>query len=109
VVVCGDDVGEVRRIAAACGDGPVVVACAAARDAAVDAVLAEQDLVLVAAAEGSAVLVDVALDGLAGLGVPARALALPAGAAPARALAASGIGLLPPLRAVVEAAVEGAG
>jgi hypothetical protein len=106
VVVVGGDAGEVRRIPAAAGAAPVVLVCAGARDAAVDAVLAEQDLVVVAAADGSGALVDAALDGLAVLGVPARALALPAGGAPARAFAAAGIALLPPLRAVAEAAVE---
>lgn len=108
MVVEAEGAGEAARVAAASGDVPVVLAVAVPRDGLVDEALVQQDAVLVAArSDEPAALLSLAVDGLEALGVPARPLALPDGAAPARALAAAGIALLPPLRAAVEAALDG--
>jgi hypothetical protein len=99
---------EVARVLAAAGDAPAVVVLAGARDGAADAVLRDQDAVVVAVpAESDWPVAELALSGLARLGVSGRTLELPSGAAPARALAASGVALVPPLRGPVEAALEG--
>jgi hypothetical protein len=87
-VVVAPGLADVRRIAAVAGPAPVVVALAGPRDAAVDALLREQDAVLVAGADG-AVLTELALEDLALTGIPARAVAVPVGAR--RVLAASGL------------------
>jgi hypothetical protein len=76
-----------RRTEAAIGDVPSVLALARPRDATVDAVLAERELLIVAAEPGSP-LEAVALDDLAHLAVPTRACQPPAaGAARLAALA----------------------
>jgi hypothetical protein len=99
---------EAARVDAAAGDVPVVTVLAGPRDATADALLRDQDLILVALpADGDEAVADLALDGLAPLGVPARALRLPPAPAAVRGLAASGVAVLPPLRAAVEAALEG--
>jgi hypothetical protein len=106
VVALGEDAGaEATRVGAACPEVPVVCALAGPRDAALDGLLLAQERVLVAVAPADPpALAEVALGGLAALGARAEALSVPAGAGPARALAAAGVALLPPLRAAVEAA-----
>jgi hypothetical protein len=97
-----DDAGTeaarlVRHAEAAAGDVPSVLALARPRDAAVDALLAERELIIVAADPGSA-LETVALDDLAELPVPARACPPPAaGAARLTALAGLRASGVPPL------------
>jgi hypothetical protein len=82
-----------------------VLALGGGRDVAFDALLREQDLVLVALRpEAGAALAALALDGLAALGVPAGSCPLSA-AAPARALAAAGAVALPALRDALEHAI----
>jgi hypothetical protein len=87
-----DDAGTeaaalVRHAEAAAGDVPSVLALARPREAAIDALLAERELIIVAADPGSA-LAAAALDDLDGLPVPARACSPPAaGAARLTALA----------------------
>jgi hypothetical protein len=76
-----------RHAEAAAGDLPVVLALARPRDAAVDAVLAERELLVVAAAPGSP-LARAAADAAAPLRIPIRACApLPPGAPRLAALA----------------------
>jgi hypothetical protein len=76
-----------RNAEAACGDVPVVLAIARPRDAAVDAVLAERDLLVVAASPESPLAGAAGAD-VSALGVPARACApLPPGAPRLAALA----------------------
>jgi hypothetical protein len=75
-----------------------VLAVGGPRHACFDALLGEQDLVVVATRAGAdPVLARVAVDGLERCAVPACACETPADA-PARALAAAGIGLLPSAR-----------
>jgi hypothetical protein len=112
IVKLGADLGEAAaeavRAGAAAGDVPAVTVLAGPRDEAADAVLRSQDLVLVAIADGSDPAVgDLAVDGLSPLGVPAAAIEVPPTPAPVRALAASGVAVVPPLRSAVEGGLEG--
>jgi hypothetical protein len=102
----GEAAPEAVRALAAAPEIPAAVVLAGARDEAADGLLRAQDGVIVALpAEAGEAVADLALAGLAPLGVPARALTLPPTPAPARALAASGIAAVPPLRGAVEAAL----
>jgi hypothetical protein len=95
---------EARRALAAAGSAPAVLALGGPRDAAFDALLADQDLVVVATAGGAdAVLARLVV---AGLQETRRACVceLPAAHA-ARTLAAAGIGLLPSARRALAVAV----
>jgi hypothetical protein len=88
---------DARRVLAAAGSAPAVLALGGPRSAAFDALLAEQDLVVVGSrAEAGSVLVQLALADLAGA-VRACACELPA-SAPARSLAAAGLALSPSVR-----------
>lgn len=101
---------EAVRVGAACPDASVVSVLAGARDDSLDRLLLAQDRVLVARSpDDPPALLELALDGLGGLGARAEVLAVPAAAGPARALAAAGVALLPPLRSAVDAALEGVG
>lgn len=92
-----DAVLQARRVLAAAGAAPAVLALGGPRSAAFDALLAEQDLVVVGIRSGAdPVLAQLAVDGLAGT-VPACACEVPA-AHPARSLAAAGLTLLPSAR-----------
>jgi hypothetical protein len=86
-----------RRALAAAGAAPAVLALGGPRAAAFDALLAEQDLVVVGARSGTdPVVTRLAVAGLAGA---ARACACEVPAArPARSLAAAGVALLPSAR-----------
>jgi hypothetical protein len=86
-----------RRALAAAGAAPAVLALGGPRAAAFDALLAEQDLVIVGARSGAdPVVTRLAVAGLAGA---ARACACEVPAArPARSLAAAGVALLPSAR-----------
>lgn len=101
VVAVSAGIDEAARAAAA-SDAPAVLAVAGPRDERVDAVLRSQDRVLAA---GDGLVAELAAQGVAADGVPARTLALPRAPA-ARALAASGIVLAAPLRPVVLAALR---
>ena len=81
---------------------PAVVVVAGPRDERVDAVLTGQDRAI---AVGDGAIADLAAQSGAALGGPAGTLALPSAPA-ARALAASGVALVAPLRAPVEEAVR---
>ena len=98
---CDDAATEARRVvaAAASADGaPTVLALGGPRAGAFDTLLAEQDLVVVAARSGAApVLARLAVQGLTAEAVCACACDVP-GAAPARALAEAGLLLLPSAR-----------
>jgi hypothetical protein len=97
----------IRAVAAARGV-PGVVVLAGARDESADELLRAQDRVLVAAgAHADAHVATLAVAGLARLGVAVEVVELPAVPAPARALAASGVAVTPPLRGAVEAALHG--
>ncbi|HEX8084257.1 MAG TPA: hypothetical protein VF529_08200 [Solirubrobacteraceae bacterium] len=97
---------EAIRANAAAGDVPTVVVLAGAREDRMDGLLRDQDAVLVALPEpADGAVADLALAGLADLGVPAEILAIPATSAPIRALAGSGLAALPPLRAPIDAAL----
>lgn len=86
-----------RRALAAAGAAPAVLALGGPRAAAFDALLAEQDLVVVGTRRGAdPVLTRLALAGLAGA-VRACACEVPA-ANPARSFAAAGVALLPSAR-----------
>jgi hypothetical protein len=86
-----------RRALAAAGAAPAVLALGGPRAAAFDALLAEQDLVVVGTRRGAdPVLTQLAVAGLAGA-VRACACEIPA-AHPARSLAAAGVALLPSAR-----------
>jgi hypothetical protein len=92
-----DAVSQARRVLAAAGAAPAVLALGGPRSAAFDALLVEQDLVVVGVPSGSdPVLARLAVDSLAGA-VPACACEVPA-AHPARSLAAAGLTLLPSAR-----------
>jgi hypothetical protein len=93
---------EIARLAAAADPAPCVAALAGPRDERVDALLAAQDRVLVHAPDD---LADIAVESVAPL-APARRLELGAAPATARALAASGLALVPPVRAAVEEALR---
>jgi hypothetical protein len=98
---CEEAASQALRVSAAAGSAPTVLALAGPRVAAFDALLAMQDLVVVAVAPAS----DAALARLATSGLE-RALtcALPP-ADPARALAAAGLALLPSTRRALAAPV----
>ena len=82
-------------------DVPAAVVFAGPRDDGADVLLRAQDAVLVAAGDDQ-VVAELAVDGLAGIGVRARTLGVPAEmSAAARALAAAGVVVLPPLRAAL--------
>jgi hypothetical protein len=86
-----------RRALVAAGAAPAVLALGGPRAAAFDALLAEQDLVVVGARNGAdPVLTRLAVAGLTGA-VRACACEVPA-AHPARSLAAAGVALLPSAR-----------
>jgi hypothetical protein len=88
---------EARRVLAAAGAAPAVLALGGPRRAAFDALLADQDLVVVGTRSGAdPVLARLAVEGLAGA-VCACACEVPE-ARPARVLAAAGITLLPSAR-----------
>jgi hypothetical protein len=93
-----------RRVLAAAGAAPAVLALGGPRTAAFDALLADQDLVVVGTRSGAdPVLARLAV---AGLGGPGRACACEVPATlPARALAAAGVTLLPSARRALAGAV----
>jgi hypothetical protein len=101
-----DAASDARRAGAAAGTAPVVLALGGPRVAAFDALLAEQDVVVIATAPGT----DPALARLAvaGLGCEyARACVCEVPPAqPGRALAAAGLTLLPSARRALARAVE---
>jgi len=72
----------IRRVEAAAGNAPSVLAVLGARDAAVDALLADRDLAVLAAEPGSAIA-DLAEADLAALGMTVHACSAPSGG-PAR-------------------------
>jgi len=99
-----DVVLQARRVLAAAGAAPAVLALGGPRSAAFDALLAEQDLVVVGIRRhADPVLTRLAVDGLTGA-VPACACEFPA-AHPARSLAAAGLMLLPSARRALADAV----
>jgi hypothetical protein len=100
-VALRDGIDEGIRAAAA-GAVPAVLVVAGPRDERVDAVLRGQDRVL---AVGEGAVAELAARSVARLGVPAETLELPTAPA-ARALAASGVALVAPLRARVEEALR---
>ncbi|MEA2255494.1 MAG: hypothetical protein QOG35_1539, partial [Solirubrobacteraceae bacterium] len=88
---------EARRVLAAAGAAPAVLALGGPRAGAFDALLADQDLVVVGTRSGAdPTLARLAVAGLAG-GVRACACEVPA-AHPARSLAVAGVALLPSAR-----------
>lgn len=89
---------EAARVVAA-PTPPCVTVIAGPRDERIDALLRTQDHVLVDAEEAIA---DLALTSLAAADVPARRVEISTAPAAARALAAAGVALVPPLRATVE-------
>lgn len=89
---------QARRVLAAAGDAPTVLALGGARVAAFDELLAEQDLVVVATPNGTdPALARLALAGLASGATTARVCEVPSGRA-ARSVAAAGLALLPSTR-----------
>jgi hypothetical protein len=91
---CEEAASQALRVGAAAGGAPTVLALAGPRAAAFDALLAMQDLVVVAVAPAA----DAALARLATVGLE-RALTCPVPPAdPGRALAAAGLALLPATR-----------
>jgi hypothetical protein len=101
-VQCEQAAVEALRVAPVAGEAPTVIALAGPRAAAFDALLAEQDLVVVAVAAGS----DPALAQLAVAGLQrAVACAVPPAHA-GRSLAGAGVALLPSARRGLAAAVE---
>ena len=93
----GEAAAHVRRVSAAAGAAPVVLALGGPRVAVFDEILAEQDLVVVATASGT----DPALARLALAGLQAateRACVCEVPARSARSLAAAGVALLPSAR-----------
>jgi hypothetical protein len=102
----GDAAAEAGRASAAAGAAPVVLALGGPRVAAFDALLAEQDVVVVATAPGTdPALARLAIAGLAG--EHARACVCEVSPAhPGRALAAAGLTLLPSARRALAAPVE---
>ena len=98
---------EVARAAAAAGDFPCVTALGAPREDELDSLLRVQDRVLVAAGpETDPVIARLALESVSPIAASEGTLELPAAPA-ARALATAGVALVPPLRAHVDAALEG--
>jgi hypothetical protein len=98
--------GQARRVIAAAAAAPVVLALGGPRAATFDALLAEQDLVVVATARGSdPALARLAVAGLSSGSVRACVCEVPS-ANPARTLAAAGLTLLPSARRALAAPVE---
>lgn len=93
---------EALRVMAATGAAPAVLALAGPRAAAFDALLDEQDLVVVAVAAGS----DPALARIAVAGLQRGVACEVPPAHPGRSLAAAGIALLPSVRGALAAPVE---
>lgn len=109
VRVVGSDcqaASDARRVLAAAAHAPAVLALGGPRSVSVDALLADQDLVVVAARAGAdPVLTRLAVDGLS---AAVRACRCEVPAAPvARALAAAGLVLLPSARRALAAPLEG--
>jgi hypothetical protein len=101
-----DAAAQARRAAAAAGPAPTVLALGGPRGAAFDALLAEQDLVVVATrGDADPALAQLALDGLAGAAVRACLCEVPP-AHPARSLAAAGVALLPSARRALASALS---
>jgi len=109
LVVLAGDAGpagaEAARVAAALGAEPAVTVLAGPRDEGVDTLLAGQDRAVVAAAGAEDAVADLAASSLALTGATVRVLDTSA-PGPARALAATGVALLAPLRAAVEGALR---
>jgi hypothetical protein len=104
-VASGDAAAQARRAAAAAGAAPMVLALGGPRVAAFDALLAEQDLVVVATPSDT----DPALARLAVAGLSsqaARACVCEVPAQPARSFAAAGLALLPSARRALAAPFE---
>jgi hypothetical protein len=101
LVALRQGIDEAVRAASATTAAAILVV-AAPRDERVDAVLRGHDRAI---AVGEGAIAELAAQGVAAFGVPARTLELPA-AAPARALAVSGVALVAPLRAPVEEALR---
>lgn len=98
----GEAAAEALRVIAAAGAAPTVLALAGPRAAAFDALLDEQDLVVVAVAAGS----DPALARLAIAGLERGVACEVPPAHPGRSLAAAGVALLPSVRGALAAPVE---
>jgi hypothetical protein len=97
---------QARRATAAAGSAPSVVALGGPRVAALDALLSEQDLVVVAASSGTDhALARLALAGLQSTTARACVCEVPP-ARPARAVAAAGLTLLPSARRAIAGTVE---
>jgi hypothetical protein len=97
---------QARRVVAAAGAAPTVLALGGPRVAAFDALLAEQDLVVVAASTGAdPALARLAVGGLASWTARACVCEVPP-AHPARSLAAAGLTLLPSARRALAGPVE---
>ena len=96
------DPADAARVAAAADPAPCVTVLAGPRDDAIDALLRAHDEVLVEADDDVA---DLALTSLAQADVPARRLTLAGTSSTARALAAAGLTLTPPLRAAAREAL----
>lgn len=99
--------GQIGRASAAAGGAPVVTALCAPRHDAFDALLAEQDAVVVAAASEPPALVRLATEALADAG--ARALTVPGLSAVAAAAAHAGLCAVPSARRALAAVVDVAG
>jgi hypothetical protein len=97
---------DARRASAAAGTAPVVLALGGPRVAAFDALLAEQDVVVIATAPGTdPALARLAVAGLGCEHARACVCAVPP-AQPGRALAAAGLTLLPSARRALAGPVE---
>jgi hypothetical protein len=97
---------QARRALAAAGAAPAVLALGGPRDAAFDALLAEQDLVVVATSSAAGpALARLAVGGLASSTARACVCDVP-GTHPARSLAAAGLTLLPSARRALAAPVD---
>lgn len=99
---CEQAAGEALRVTAAAGSAPTVVALAGPRAAIFEALLAAQDLVVVAVAPGS----DPALAQLALAGLERAVACEVPPPHPARSLAAAGVALLPGARRALAAPLE---
>ncbi len=101
-----DAAGQARRAIAAAGTAPVVLALGGPRAAAFDALLDEQDLIIVATARGAdPALARLAVAGLSFGSVRVCVCEVPP-AQPARTLAAAGLTLLPSARRALAGSVE---
>ncbi|MDX6718863.1 MAG: hypothetical protein QOJ63_1117 [Solirubrobacteraceae bacterium] len=97
---------QARRAAAAAGAAPTVLALGGPRVAAFDALLAEQDLVVVATSSGAdPALARLAVGGLASWTARACVCEVPP-THPARSLAAAGVALLPSARRALAGPVD---